>query len=101
MKIGFVFVPIRVFALDSGLGNGRGILVSNILVRDLFCHVSFFGFLDFWSICWISGPLLFSCFSENRELISGQLHKVSSSRLSFLAYPILVARLFIILIKMS
>ena len=47
---------------------------------------------------WISGPfvgfLVRCCFLEllrNRELISGQLHKVSSSRLSFLANPILVA----------
>ena len=57
---------------------------------------------------WISVPLVGflvrCCFLEllrNRELISGQLHKVSSSRLSFLADPILVARLFVILIKMS
>ena len=57
---------------------------------------------------WISGPfvgfLVRCCFLEllrNRELISGQLHKVSSSRLSFLVDPILVARLFVILIKMS
>ncbi len=57
---------------------------------------------------WISGPfvgfLVRCCHLEllrNRELISGQLHKVSSSRLSFLADPILVTRLLIILIKMS
>ena len=44
---------------------------------------------------WISGPfvgfLVRCCFLEllrNRELISGQLHKVSSSRLSFLADPV-------------
>ena len=46
---------------------------------------------------WISGPLVgfpvCCCFLEllrNRELISGQLHKAASSRLSFLADPVLV-----------
>ena len=44
---------------------------------------------------WVSGPfvgfLVRCCFLEllrNRELISGQLHKVSSSRLSFLVDPV-------------
>jgi hypothetical protein len=54
--------------------------------------------LGFLVRCWISGPLvgfLVRCcllveLLRNRELISGQLHKVSSSRLSFLADPVLV-----------
>jgi hypothetical protein len=59
--------------------------------------------LGFLVRCWISSPLLdfWSELLRNHELISGQFHKVSSSRLSFLADPILVARLFVILIKMS
>jgi len=48
--------------------------------------------LGFLVRCWISAPLLdfWSELLRNRELISGQLHKVSSSRLSFLADPVLV-----------
>ena len=51
-------------------------------------HVSFVGSLDFWSTIGFR-----CCFLEilrNCTLISGQFHKVSSSRLSFLADPVLV-----------
>ncbi len=69
------------FLLLLDFWSSVGILVS-VLEWDWFGHSSFLGFLDFWSV------LSFLAFWANRELISGQLHKVSLSRLSSLENPL-------------
>jgi hypothetical protein len=61
--------------------SGIGILVS-VLEWDWFGHSSFLGFLDFRSV------LSFLAFWANCEVISGQLYKVSLSRLSSLENPL-------------